>query len=73
MQQHGAAALDTLIVSGTRSADDVLRALELTTEPLSVVPLFETVDDLDRAPAILDELLADERFASGSRARRLPR
>ncbi len=61
--RHGSAALDTLIVSGTSSAADVVRALELTSEPLAIVPLFETVDDLERAPAILDELLADERFA----------
>jgi phosphoenolpyruvate carboxylase len=68
-RRHGTAALDTLIISGTSSAGDVLDALELTTEPLSVVPLFETVDDLDRAPAILDDLLADERFASRVRER----
>ena len=68
-RRHGTAALDTLIISGTSSAGDVLDALELTTEPLSIVPLFETVDDLDRAPAILDDLLADERFASRVRER----
>ena len=42
----------------------MLRALELTTKPLSIVPLFETVDDLDRAPQIFETLLADERFAA---------
>jgi phosphoenolpyruvate carboxylase len=63
-RQHGTAALDTLIVSGTSSTDDVLRALELTTEPLSIVPLFETVDDLDRAPQIFDSLLGNELFAA---------
>ena len=63
-RRHGAIALDTLIVSGTSSADDVLRALELTTEPLAIVPLFETVDDLERAPAIFADLLANERFAA---------
>ena len=46
-----------------------LRALDLTSEPLAVVPLFETVDDLDRAPEIVDELLADERYAERMRAR----
>ena len=54
--RHGAAALDTLIVSGTSSIDDVRRARELT--DLQVVPLFETVDDLDAAPRIVDEMLA---------------
>ncbi len=56
-RKHGAAALDTLIVSGTSSAADVLAAAELTDEPLSIVPLFETLDDLAAAPGILDELL----------------
>jgi phosphoenolpyruvate carboxylase len=69
MRRYGAEALDTLIVSGTSSADDVARALELTTEPLAIVPLFETVDDLDRAPEILDRLLDDERFGARVRAR----
>jgi phosphoenolpyruvate carboxylase len=63
-REHGAAALDTVIVSGTSSAADVIRTLELTDEPLGVVPLFETIDDLAAAPAILEELLGDERFAA---------
>ncbi|MDX6474526.1 MAG: phosphoenolpyruvate carboxylase, partial [Gaiellaceae bacterium] len=61
---HGPEALDTLIVSGTASADDVHRAVALSDE-LSVVPLFETVDDLAAAPEILDRLLADGRFGAG--------
>jgi phosphoenolpyruvate carboxylase len=56
--RHGDQALDTLIVSGTSSADDVIRARALT--GLSVVPLFETVEDLAAAPGILDELLRNE-------------
>src|SRR5207244_5907246 len=67
-RRHGARALDTLIVSGTSSAEDVLRALELTGGELAVVPLFETIDDLAAAPRILDELLRDGRFARGGRA-----
>ena len=54
--------VDTVIVSKTSSADDVLRALELTGPRTAVVPLFETLDDLAAAPRILDELLRDERF-----------
>jgi phosphoenolpyruvate carboxylase len=61
--RHGPEALDTLIISGTTSADDVLRALALTAAPLSIVPLFETVEDLDRSASILDSLLADPSFA----------
>jgi phosphoenolpyruvate carboxylase len=68
-RRHGPAALDTLIVSGTASAEDVVRALELTSEPLSVVPLFETVDDLDRASGIMAELFAADAFAGRVRAR----
>ena len=52
--RHGPQALDTLIVSGTSSLDDVLRALALSDEPVAVVPLFETIDDLAAAPAIVD-------------------
>jgi phosphoenolpyruvate carboxylase len=66
----GAPALDSVVVSGTSSAADVLRAVELTDEPLAIVPLFETVDDLAAAPGILDELLRDERFAARVDARR---
>ena len=51
--RHGADALDTVIVSGTSSAADIRRVHELTGEPLSVVPLFESVADLPRCPAHL--------------------
>ena len=50
-RRHGPAALDTVIVSGTTSAADVLRVFDLSDEPLSVVPLFETISDLGAAPA----------------------
>jgi phosphoenolpyruvate carboxylase len=55
--RHGAHALDTLIVSGTSSAEDVLRVRGLTEEPLSLVPLFESIEDLRAAPRIYEELL----------------
>jgi phosphoenolpyruvate carboxylase len=60
---HGTQALDTVIVSGTSSAADVLLVLDLTDEIVSVVPLFETIADLGAAPQIVRELLADERYA----------
>jgi phosphoenolpyruvate carboxylase len=56
-RRHGPQALDTWIVSGTDSADDVRRVHALTDEPLSVVPLFESVDALRAAPRIYGELL----------------
>ena len=62
-RRYGSAAVDTVIVSGTSSADDVLRALAATDEPVAVVPLFETIDDLKRAPDVLTELLAAPAFA----------
>jgi phosphoenolpyruvate carboxylase len=56
--RHGAHALDTVVVSGTRSAEDVRRVHRLAAgEPLSIVPLFESVDDLRAAPRIYEELL----------------
>src|SRR5207253_568896 len=54
--------LDTVIVSRSESAADATAVLDLTDEPVSVVPLFETVADLRAAPEILRELLADERY-----------
>ena len=55
--RHGSAALDTVVVSGTESADDVRRVHELARGELSVVPLFESVEALRAAPRILGELL----------------
>jgi len=67
---HGDRALGALIVSMTRSAEDLLAVYVLAREggllvrdgdgvycPLEVVPLFETIDDLARAPRILDDYL----------------
>jgi phosphoenolpyruvate carboxylase len=62
-KRHGPVAIDTVIVSGTTAPSDVLTVLDLSDEPLSVVPLFETISDLDRAPDVVRELLADPRFA----------
>jgi len=50
-----AAAGETVIVSGTTSADDVRRVAALTPAP-NVVPLFESVDTLRAAPRIYEEL-----------------
>jgi phosphoenolpyruvate carboxylase len=60
-RRHGAAALDRLIVSGVSRADDVLAALELT-GGLAVVPLFESISDLQAAPEIVDALLDEPHF-----------
>ncbi|HKP17747.1 MAG TPA: phosphoenolpyruvate carboxylase [Gaiellaceae bacterium] len=75
-RRHGEQALDTLVISGTSSAEDVLAGLELAEQSgarVSLVPLFETIGDLRAAPGIVAELLDDDRFAAGveSRGRRL--
>ena len=68
----GTAAASTYIVSRTRSADDLLRVLllaregglvDLAREPpvsrLDIVPLFETLEDLEQAPLVVRSLLGD--------------
>jgi phosphoenolpyruvate carboxylase len=59
-ERFGPAALDTLIVSMVESASDVLCALWLARRSgarhVRIVPLFETVDDLDRAEGMLEAL-----------------
>ena len=64
-EEHGAEALDTLIVSGTASAADVLAALDAAEDAgleLSLVPLFETIASLRSAAGIVEELLDEPRF-----------
>jgi phosphoenolpyruvate carboxylase len=68
LRRHGPDAIDTVIVSGTSSAADIERTMDLAGEPMRVVPLLETIDDLAAGPAILDELLAGGRFAPDARA-----
>ena len=55
-------AIDTYIISMTQQVSDVLAVLVMArdagcSDGLDVVPLFETVDDLERAPRVLDDLL----------------
>ena len=71
IDRFGPAGLGGLIVSMTRGAADLLAVFLLAREagllrgdgedawlPLPVVPLFETIDDLDGAAAVLDSYLA---------------
>jgi phosphoenolpyruvate carboxylase len=71
IQRFGPKALGSLIVSMTKSVDDLYTFYLLAREAglyvktengpacqLPVVPLFETIDDLHRAPAIMDEFLS---------------
>jgi phosphoenolpyruvate carboxylase len=62
----------TVIVSGTESAGDVLAVVDAAAEAgarISPVPLFETIRDLGEAPAIVEALLDEPRFASLVEAR----
>jgi len=57
---HGPAAASRFIVSMTRSAQDLLRVTKLAARAgvkrLDVVPLFETIHDLENAAGVLTEL-----------------
>ena len=80
--EAGADGASTYIVSMTQSADDLLRVLllareaglvDLAADPprsaVDVVPLFETLDDLTRAPEIMKSLLASDAYRRQLRAR----
>ena len=71
IDRFGSAGLGSLIISMTRSVSDMLVVYLLAREgglvvntpdglvcKLPLVPLFETIDDLERSPAILEDFLA---------------
>jgi phosphoenolpyruvate carboxylase len=65
-KRWGESAVDTAIVSGTESAEDVLAVAHVAAEAgarISPVPLFETIHDLRESPAIVEALLDEPRFA----------
>jgi phosphoenolpyruvate carboxylase len=70
LQQHGARGLGSLIVSMTRSVEDLLTVYLLAREaglmqwaegglvcPLAVTPLFETMADLEAGPGIVEDFM----------------
>ncbi|MEJ7813405.1 MAG: phosphoenolpyruvate carboxylase, partial [Gemmatimonadaceae bacterium] len=80
--EAGRAAASTYIVSMTTEPEDLLRVLlmardaglvDLAADPptsrLDVVPLFETLDDLERAPAVMRALLDCDVYRRQLRAR----
>ncbi|WAC20867.1 phosphoenolpyruvate carboxylase [Luteolibacter sp. SL250] len=81
-QEWGNAGLGSLIVSMTRKLSDLLGVYLLAREaglmdltpgglvcPLQVVPLFETMDDLDRSPGILSAYLVHPVSLASRKAR----
>jgi len=73
-ERLGSQAIDTYIISMTRQASDVLGVLLLARDAgcadgLDVVPLLETVDDLDRAAELLATLLSHPEYREHLRRR----
>jgi phosphoenolpyruvate carboxylase len=59
-ERHGVAASHRFILSMTHTSDDILALLEVAQEAgvaaLDIVPLFETIEDLERSTDILQSL-----------------
>jgi phosphoenolpyruvate carboxylase len=78
-RKYGRDAIGPYIVSMAHGPDDVLSVLLLAkwghlgtkgaVVPLDIAPLFETVEDVERAPEIMDKLLADPRYREHLRGR----
>ncbi|MGB5621226.1 MAG: phosphoenolpyruvate carboxylase [Gammaproteobacteria bacterium] len=73
-RRFGNRAVGPYIISMAQSLDDVLSVLVLArwaglsdedgVVPLDVAPLFETLQDLEQSPQILDNMLADRVYAA---------
>ncbi len=66
-QRYGAIAIDTVIASMSANASDVLAMLLLAREvgvahQLDLVPLFETIEDLHNAPAMMANLFKNPAY-----------
>ncbi len=77
-RSHGVAAIGLYIISMSRSAADALAVLALARVagcvedgivPLDVTPLFETVGDLEAAPAVMRSLFEDPAYRAHLAAR----
>jgi phosphoenolpyruvate carboxylase len=78
-RKYGRDSVGPYIVSMAHGPDDVLSVLLLARwgnlgskgadVPLDIAPLFETTEDLERAPEIMDKLIADDRYRAHLRGR----
>jgi phosphoenolpyruvate carboxylase len=71
---YGPRVIDTVIASMSQQPSDTLTLLLLAHEvgmqhSVDLVPLFETIDDLERAPEVLTTLFANPAFREHVRAR----
>jgi phosphoenolpyruvate carboxylase len=68
-RKYGPVVIDTFIASMSQQPSDVLAMLVLAQEvgvdqQLDIVPLFETIDDLDSAPGIMETLFQNPAYRS---------
>ncbi|MHB8624846.1 MAG: phosphoenolpyruvate carboxylase [Aggregatilineales bacterium] len=73
-REYGPLVIDTVIASMSQQPSDTLTLLLLAHEvgvqqTVDLVPLFETIDDLERAPDVLTILFANPAFRNHLRAR----
>ncbi|MCG3149783.1 MAG: Phosphoenolpyruvate carboxylase [Verrucomicrobiae bacterium] len=71
-RDHGEAAAHHFILSMTHSAGDLTRLLAQARQArarVDIVPLFETIADLDHAPQIMDAVLRDAGYREHLRRR----
>jgi phosphoenolpyruvate carboxylase len=65
-QEYGEAAASHFIVSMTRDADDILRLFRLSrladVHAIDLVPLFETIQDLENSAGILGDLWSNHEY-----------
>lgn len=76
-QQYSPAVMDCFIASMSQQPSDILTMLLFAKEvgvadDLDLVPLFETVDDLQRAPEVMQTLLTNPTYHAHLEQRRTP-
>lgn len=73
-KQYGKASIDTFIASMSQQPSDILAMVLLAHEvgiedDIDIVPLFETIDDLQNAPKVMTALFANETYSKHLKVR----